>query len=194
MRHSLALLCLTSSLLFNPASLYTVAASPITENAAKAEQLLKSGQPGAAYKAIQAAVDAVWKQMPMMVNNVGFATEIYGFRSYKAKENAIFKPDEPHIIYAEPIGFTHHKDKDGRLSAGYLADFVLTDPKGKVLLQQEGLLNLNLPLGAENKEVHLNITVNLDGLPEGKYVSHYKLRDKYSEKNATFSLPFEVHK
>lgn len=166
----------------------------VTQAAQKVEDLLSSNQPLAAYGAVEELSDMVWAKLPMKIRNAQYVQEIYAFRRFKSKEAPVFKPNESHIIYAEPIGFTYGKDANGNKEAGFLIDFTLTSDSGKVLLQRADFLKIDLPLGANNKEVHLNLTVDLTGLPVGKYQSHYVVKDKHSEKSDKISLPFSIAK
>ena len=169
-------------------------AGELTESAKKMEDLLAASQPVAAYDVLLEMSDMVWAKLPLKVRNAQYVQEIYSFRRFKPKEAPIFKPNEPHIIYAEPIGFTYGKSANGERDAGFLIDFALSNASGKVILQRSDFLKVDLPLGANNKEVHLNLTVDLTGLPEGKYESHYVIKDKYSEKQDKIALPFSIAK
>ncbi|MCV6576085.1 MAG: hypothetical protein OIF58_10150 [Cohaesibacter sp.] len=190
MKKTLRLLSLVGGLIVSTSAF----AGDLTVSAQKVEDLLASSQPVAAYDALLEMNDKVWAKLPLKIRNAQYVQEIYAFRRFKAKEQAVFKPNESHIIYAEPIGFTYGKDANGNREAGFLIDFSLSNTKGEVLLQRSDFLTLNLPLGANNKEVHLNLTVDLTGLPEGQYESHYVIKDKYSEKQDKIALPFSIAK
>ena len=163
----------------------------MVEQARKAEQLLQSGQPKAAYEALDGAVEAFWQSTPMFIRKAVYANDITGYGIYKPHA-PVFKTDEPHVIYVEPIGFAYGKEENGQTVASWSVDFALASSKGLTLLQRDDFLSLSLPLGLHNREIHLTLTVNLTGLKPGKYVSHYRLKDRNSEKTATFSLPFKV--
>ena len=169
----------------------TVHAKDMSDQLGKAEELLQSGQPKAAYEALDEVVEDFWKRSPMFVRKATFATDIVGYGLYK-EHAAIFKDDEPQEIYVEPIGYAYGTDEAGQYSASWGVDYVLTNPDGVALYQKEDFLELGLPLGQRNREIHLTLTVNLTGLKPGKYVSHYHLKDRNSEKTADFSLPFEI--
>ncbi len=169
-------------------------AGELTNSAKKIEDLLAASQPVAAYDVLLEMSDKVWAKLPMKVRNAQYVQEIYSFRRFTPKESAVFKPNETHIIYAEPIGFTYGTTTSGEREAGFRIDFSLSDATGKVILRRSDFLKIDLPLGANNKEVHLNLTVDLTGLPEGQYESHYVIKDKYSEKQDQISLPFAIAK
>ena len=157
----------------------------------KAQTLLVSGQPNAAYEALDALVEDFWANAPMVARNATFVSEVSGYGLYKERD-ASFKADEPQIVYLEPLGFGYGLDADKALTAGWMVDYTLTDESGLVLLQQDSFINLDIPLKHRNREVHLTLTVNVEGLKSGSYVSHYRLKDKNSEKQTDFSLPFEI--
>lgn len=157
----------------------------------QADELLTSGQPKAAYAMLNSVVDGYWKRIPMFVQKATFATNITGYGTFSERA-PIFKVNEPHIIYVEPIGFGYGKKDDGKIFAAWSVDYNLTDTSGASLFQRDAFLNVDVPLGLYNREIHLTLTINLTGLQPGKYISHYVLNDVNSEKTTKFSLPFEV--
>ena len=165
--------------------------SELADKLNKAEDLLSSGQPKAAFEQLDALVDDFWARSPMFVRKAVFARNISGYGIYE-EVNAEFKVNEPQVIYVEPIGFTYADGADGGAEANWSVDYTLTNTAGATLFQKDDFLELGLPLGQRNREIHLTLTVNLTGLKPGSYVSHYVLKDKNSEKTAKFTLPFDV--
>ncbi|WP_319531416.1 hypothetical protein [uncultured Cohaesibacter sp.] len=166
-------------------------ADEMSDTLAKAESLLTSGQPKAAFEALDTMVESFWQKSPMFVKVATFATNIEGYGLYSERA-PIFKRNEPLVVYAEPIGYAYGTNSDGKLNASWNVDFTLTNDGGDTLFQKDDFLTLKLPLGQRNREIHLTLTINLTGMKPGKYVSHYQLKDQNSEKQTEFSLPFEV--
>ncbi|WP_316859645.1 hypothetical protein [uncultured Cohaesibacter sp.] len=157
----------------------------------KAETLLTSGQAKTAFAELDAIVDDIWTRSPMFVRQATFVSEINGYGDYKERP-AVFKPDEAHMIYVEPVAFGYGKMDDGKNVASWGVDYSLTGPAGSTLFEKEDFVELGVPLAGHNREVHLKLTINLSGLKPGSYVSNFLLKDKNSEKTTNFSLPFDI--
>ena len=162
-----------------------------SERLKEVDSLISSGQPKAAYGLLNEVIDDYWQKMPMFVRKASFATNITGYGTYSERA-PIFKVNEPQIIYLEPIGFGYGKRDNGQIFAAWAVDYKLSDPQGKSLFERADFLNVDVPLGLHNREIHLTLTINLTGLKPGNYISNYVLKDKNSEKQTSFSLPFEV--
>ena len=166
-------------------------AGDISDFAGKAEDTLAKGQEQAAYDQMEAAVEAFWLRSPLIIRTAKFATNIKGYGVYSERD-AVFKKNEPLIVYVEPIAFNYKDLGEGQYLANFGIDFKLGNADGEILLGKNDFLNMPIKTARHNREVHLTLTVNLTGLGAGKYVSHYRIRDKNSTKSATFALPFEV--
>lgn len=167
-------------------------AGPIADNAAKAEQLLQSGDPVAAAQALDDAMEELWIQSPLVFRKVLFVEDSSGFGIYRPRESNVFKPGEPLIIYAEPIGYGYGKHALGGNEIKLSADFELTDPEGNSLFSQADFLTLDLPVRYHNREFQMKMTVSLTGLGVGQYKAKFVVHDANSPKTGAFELPFEV--
>lgn len=155
------------------------------------DQLFAEGQPGAAYDALDTLIEHYWQSGPMVVRKAVYASEITGYGRY-TEHAPVFTSNEPHVIYVEPAGYGFGNGSDGQLEAGWTVDFSLTNDKDAVLLRQADFVTLTRTLGAKSREVYFSMTVNLSGLKPGRYVSHYILKDRYSDKTAEFEMAFDV--
>lgn len=167
-------------------------AGPITEAAAKAEQLLDAKDPVGAVAALDEAIDVVWTQAPLTIRKALFVDNASGYGIYAERAAAVFKPGEPILVYAEPIGFAYGKNNIGGLEISLVTDFVLQDPKGETLYAKDDFVTVTLPVRYRNREFQMTLTINLTGLPEGSYVGKFRVRDRHSDKSAVFDMPFEV--
>lgn len=143
--------------------------------------------------AAEAAVLEVWKEIP-----IGFRTAVVidgapgGFGIYKEKSPAVFKPGEPVVVYAEPVGYGWIENADGTFTFGFDVDLLVKTAAGQVVGGQDDFQRLALTSKARNREFMLTITLTLDGAPPGDYVVEYKTRDIASDKAGTISLPFTI--
>lgn len=190
-RFLLASLMLASSFFGAISATSPALATDQAERLSQVDALISSGQPKAAFAELNSVIDDYWQRIPMFVQKATFATNITGYGTY-AERVAIFKVNEPQIIYVEPIGFGYGTTDKGNIFAGWTVDYHLTDTQGGSLFQRADFLNVDVPLGQHNREIHLTLTINLTGLKPGKYISHFMLKDKNTEKQTQFTLPFEV--
>ena len=183
---SLILLSITAG---SPAS----RAGDIADLAAKAEQLLQQGKPVAAYETLDAAMDMLWQRMPLTVRKAVFVVgRPGGFGIYNPRENAVFKPGEPMVVYLELAGFGH-KPLSGAHEIAITGDVAIADESGrKVLANMADFLKSRMVSRRKNREYFAQVTVELSGAPAGRYQLLLMLRDKVSGKTARVRMPFEI--
>ncbi|WP_193175613.1 hypothetical protein [Oricola nitratireducens] len=180
------------SLLFLAISAAGSRAGPITDYAQEAERLLGQGDPIGAVTALDKAMGEIWSASPLVFRKVLFVEDSDGFGIYRPRDSSVFKPGEPLVIYAEPIGFGYGKHSIGGNEIGLVSDFILTDPDGKELFSKDDFLAITLPVRYHNREFQMQLTVSLSGLPAGEYVAKFHVRDQHSDKSGDFELPFEL--
>jgi hypothetical protein len=170
----------------------TAGAGEIADDAAQAEQLLAAGKYEDAIKALEAAQDLIWQESPLMFRRALFAAgEPAGYGVYDLREGSTFKRSEPLIIYSEPMGYSY--GRDGSLYVISLdLDFIIKDPAGKVVAQQENFGNLSFRSRFPNKEFMAKVTYDFSSLPAGDYSVTTRAKDKNSDKAAEFTLAFTL--
>ena len=166
-------------------------AGPVADLGQKAEAIMAS-DPLAALESLDQAVDQVWSASPLLMRKALFVNSASGYGIYDERENAVFKVGEPLLVYGEPVGFAYGKNGLGGLEISLVVDFVLVGEDGAELISRDDFAAFVLPVRYRNREFQITLTLNLTGLPAGKYVGKFKLRDKYSDKTNMFELPFEV--
>lgn len=164
----------------------------IADAGTKAEALAAEGNYLGALDTLSAASDKVWQQSPLVFRNTVFVTAApTGYGIYDLRESNIFKPGEPLLVYAEPVGFGY--GKDGAMSIIDLSlDFEIKDKAGKVLGSQRAFTNTSLRSRVANREFMLKVTYNLSGAPAGEYQVTTTVNDKISGKSGAFTLPFTL--
>lgn len=167
------------------------AAGPVTDIAKEADALLEEGDAVAALNRLSEATEILWDAAPLHIRKQLFVESATGFGLYVARERgSSFKQGESILIYAEPVGYGYGRDGLGNLAIGFEVDFELVSLEGETLLKKDNFVQIGSPLRYKNREFFLSLTVNLNGVPVGDYVSKFRLRDQYSDKSVFFELPF----
>ena len=114
-----------------------------------------------------------------------------GFASYEPRENNVFTPDEPLIVYTEPIGVAWTKDGD-EYSTKLSVDFEIRTPDGKVLAGQKGFGEFALSAREPPLDFMTHVKLDVTGAAAGSYVLGLTMHDTKSGKSTTADLPFEI--
>ena len=179
-----------------PSALFPLArAGEVAELAAKAEQLLQQGKALAAYEALDAAMNRLWQRLPLTVRKATFVVgKPGGFGVYNPRENAVFRPGEPVIVYLELAGFGH-RPLSGAFEISITGDAAIADASGKkILASMKDFLKSRMVSRRKNREFFAHLTLELSGAPAGRYQLLLTLKDKVSGKSAKVRLPFEIRK
>lgn len=141
----------------------------------------------------QKAVIEAWAKVPFSQQNVTFITEpSAGYGVYKKRDSNVFKPGEPLLTYAEPIGYGWKQLPDNRYELHLVADIEIIDAGGEAVWGKKGFLDSTLQSYQQNLEFKLDMTLNVDGAPPGKYKLRYTLHDVASGKASSFDQDFEI--
>jgi len=141
----------------------------------------------------QAALIAAWEKTPLSMRRALFvAKKAQGFGQFEERSSNVFKPGEPLVAYAEPVGYGWKDVGNGMFEFGFAVDFLIKSPDGKILAGQQDFAKLAERSRTRNLEFMVTLTLNVTGAPPGDYVVEYKLRDIASNKSTTFELPFKI--
>ena len=119
--------------------------------------------------------NTVREQLLLAWNSTGFrpqfdtyvnSADAYGI--YEEHKSNVFKPDEPIILYVEPVGFTHMQingdisnSNNNNNSKLYLinmtAGIVISDKQGNILLGRENIPLLGVKSHHKNTELFANL-------------------------------------
>jgi hypothetical protein len=167
-------------------------AGEVADLAREAEAKAKAGDPVAAVEMLRRATGMLAAQGPLALRRVLFVAEPpKGFGIYKPRADNVFKPGEPLIVYAEPVGMGW-KAADGMNNALVAADFEIRTPDGKILGGQKDFGRFAFTSHDQNQEVMTHLTIRVSGAPAGKYVFAATYRDQVNGKSANLTLPFEI--
>ena len=145
-----------------------------------------------AVNAARAAAIEALSNAPLGFRRILFVSAIPdGFAVYQPRDNASFAPDEPLIVYTEPIGVAWTQDGD-QFSSKLVIDFEIRTPDGKVLGGQKEFGEFAFTAREPPIDYMAHVTVNLTGAAPGAYILGLTLRDTNSGKVASADLPFEI--
>lgn len=151
-------------------------------------------QSGGKLAEAEAAYEAAWLESPLTFAKAVLVSRANGFGIYEERKDAVFKGEEPIVVYAEPVGYAWKDNGDGTFSFGFNVDLLVKTPDGKIVAGQENFQKLELRSRARNKEFMLTLTLTLTGAPPGDYVIEYTTRDIASSKSGKISVPVTVSK
>jgi hypothetical protein len=140
----------------------------------------------------RAAVAEALSRAPLGFRRVLFVSEIpEGFAAYQPRANNVFTPDEPLIVYTEPIGVEWRKDGD-EFSSKLVVDFEIRSPDGKVLAGQKGFGEFALSAREPPLDFMTHVKLDVTGAAAGSYILGLTIHDTNSGKSTSTDLPFEI--
>ena len=140
----------------------------------------------------RAAVVEALNKAPLGFRRILFVSEIpEGFAAYKPRGDNVFAPDEPLIVYTEPIGVTWKQDGD-EYSSKLVVDFEIRSPDGQVLAGQRGFGEFALEARERPLDYMSHIKLDVSGAPPGSYILGLTVHDSNSGKSSSTDLPFEI--
>jgi hypothetical protein len=143
----------------------------------------------------EAALVEAWQKTPLTIRRAVFVSKHPdGFGMYAARETNIFKPGEQLVTYAEPVGYGWNVIGQGMYEFGFIVDFLIKQPDGKIVAGQQDFAKLARTSRVRNREFMLTLTLDVTGANPGDYVLEYKLRDITGDKSTSFELPFKIAK
>jgi hypothetical protein len=140
----------------------------------------------------RAAVTEALNKAPLGFRHILFVSDVpEGFADYTPRPNNQFSPEEPLIIYSEPIGVTWTKDGD-QYSSKLVVDFEIRSPEGQVLAGQRGFGEFALSAREPPLDFMTHIKLDVTGAPPGSYILGLTMHDTSSGKSTSTDLPFEI--
>lgn len=139
------------------------------------------------------AVAEAWVKAPLTERRAIFVeqpAETYG--AWKERPTNVFKPGENLLTYVEPVGYVWKDAGDGWLNFGFVMDFKIKTPDGRILGGQDAYKRFEFRTRFRNREVFINLKMTLTGIPDGDYVLVYTLHDLGSDKQSSFEQPFRI--
>ena len=172
-------------------------AAPPGETNQEAQSAAATGQ-AATDKAIEtinaarALTAEALSSAPLGFRRILFVREVpEGFAAYEPRADNIFTPDEPLIVYTEPIGVDWSKSGD-EFSTKLSVDFEIRSLDGKVLAGQRGFGEFALSAREPPLDFMTHIKLDVTSAPAGAYILGLTIHDANSGKSTTADLPFEI--
>jgi hypothetical protein len=179
-------------------ALSAAGAQPTDESNPQGEQAAAVTDQAAMDKAIEdinaarAATAEALNSAPLGFRHILFVSEIpEGFADYQPRADNIFKPDEPLIVYTEPIGVSWTKSGD-EVSSKLVVDFEILLPEGKIIAGHRGFGEFALSAREPPLDFMTQFKIDVTGAPAGAYILGLTMHDTNSGKSTTKDLPFEI--
>jgi hypothetical protein len=152
----------------------------------------ESDQTLAAINGARGAMIEVLNKAPLGFRRILFVKDVPdGFGAYTPRGNNVFAPDEPLIIYSEPIGVAWKQDGD-EYASKLVVDFEIRSPDGQVLAGQKGFGEFALKAREQPLDYMSHIKLDVTGAPPGSYILGLTIHDSNSGKSTSTDLPFEI--
>lgn len=192
--NQIGLAALTGAFVIAASALFvvpTAQADYVAERARNAGNLLRSGEPNAAFEALDSAVEAFWKIAPLTIRQAYFVTRSTGGDRLARPPNEPFSSGETVTIHVEPLGYGFSRDGEdyrivittgieirtfGQLILAKSADFGRFEWSGQ----------------AKNRNFSGEVSIDLPDLKPGDYEILLTLNDQASKKTASITLPLTI--
>jgi len=136
-----------------------------------------------------AAVAYIWEQMPFLINKamlIDKPCQVYG--DFDHRKSNVFSDNDPTLAYIEPLGFKYRQAEDGFYELEMAVDLLILDSQGKIVVLQDDYQRLEERSRYQLREVFINVSLPLFGLPPDKYHVSIKVRDLIGKDDATAKL------
>ena len=148
---------------------------------------------GQAVDVLEDALLTLREKAPLKVENTALVTEIYQFGAYDERENSIFAPDEPILIYCELRNFTSQKTGPELWAIRLGEDFQLLDVDDNVQVEQKEFAKIELTFRTPGvTDLFLRNTISLTGAPPGDYRIKIIVTDVPSGKKVDLVVPISI--
>lgn len=133
------------------------------------------------------------KKASLKIENTALVTEIYQFGMYDKRENSIFAPGEPILIYSELRNFTTKKIGEELYTVRLNEDLQLLNVDDNLIIEQKEFATVELNFRSLRvSDLFLRNTVTLSGLPSGDYKIKIIVTDVSSAKKADLVVPISI--
>ncbi len=166
------------------------AAGEVANKAAEAEALLQSGEAGAAFEALSAAVDSFWASAPLTIKQAYFVTDENGAR-FSPRPDGPFRSGETARVHLEPLGYGFNEDS-GVFRIALTTGIEIRTPGGLILAKTEDFGRLEWVGRAKSRTFNGRVGIDLPDLKAGDYELLVTVSDEATEKTASVTLPFSV--
>ena len=156
----------------------------------KTIQSWQEGSPKEALHQADQATQIIWNKVPLYVQKaVLTSAKASSYGIYTPRSNNVYEAKRAVILlYVEPVGYRVTKTPNDFYKFGFTADLAVMDIKGNILVGKENFMSVNFESRAFNREIFLNITVNISGISPGDYLLGVRVKDT-SGQSAPLRIP-----
>ena len=166
------------------------AAGDVADKAAEAEALLQSGEAGAAFEALSAAVDSFWASAPLTIKQAYFVTGEDGAK-FSPRPDGPFRSGETARVHLEPLGYGF-RENSGIFRIALTTSIEIRTPGGLILAKTEDFGRLEWAGRAKSRTFNGRVGIDLPDLKAGDYELLVTVSDEATQKSASVTLPFSV--
>jgi len=175
------------------ASLGSFGALTPADQLEKAIEYVNREDYGQAVDVLEDVLLTLREKASLKIENTALVTEIYQFGMYDKRENSIFAPDEPILIYSEVRNFTSKKIDEELYAIRINEDLQLLDVDDNLIIEQKEFVTVELNFRSLRvSDLFLQNTITLSGLPSGDYKIRIIVTDVPSGKKADFVVPISI--
>jgi hypothetical protein len=188
------LLAALLGLMLLPALAFASPADDFDKGVGKAREGMKTRDPGSTLLGLRQALAAAWAKLPFTVLEVQLTAAMpSGFGQYITRVDNVYRPNEPLILYMEPVGYKVNFDPANSTYSYKLAtDFNLIDSWGRVVSGRRDFGRFGEESRHFPDRIPLIFTYSLGGLPPGDYRVETTLRDLLGNQSHTIVTPFKI--
>lgn len=125
------------------------------------------------------------------LQDFALCSEIVSFASYTPLEENIIPKDGRLLAYFEPVN-VHTRINNNTYEIWYTEDMILLDSNGKTIGEWNDILKFHYTTKKPVMDLFAQNTIDLKGLPPGKYTFKAVLKDQLSNKFVTEAIGFEI--
>ncbi len=165
---------------------------PGSEAVERARTAVAAGDLSAASDALAEAARQVEEAGPLRIVSLALVEDsVRGYGLYDPRASGTIRPDEPLLLYFEPVGFKRGRDGD-RYAIDLAADLAVLDAAGTPLQRQDDFLVSAVESRRPNREIQFVLRLALPGVQEGDFIAEVTLKDRVGGKKAIARKPFRV--
>jgi hypothetical protein len=158
-------------------------AGEVADLAGKAEELLQAEEPATAFDAMEAAVDAFWREAPLIIESPRFVPEA---------DSATFAPGERVAIHLQPLGYGFDITDDGSFRISLSTGVEIRSPGGLIFAQSEDFGRLQWTGPGKNRAFAGRLSIDMPDLKPGDYELLLTVTDDATDKMANVTMPFSI--
>jgi hypothetical protein len=166
-------------------------AGPATDAAARAEALQAEGKTVEALGALEEAIDAIWTQAPLAMRTVRLVEAGGTGANQGERANASFSPGDSLVVYLEPVGYGYGS-AGGKNTIDFGIGLAIENATGQVLSEAPDLFSFSREVAGKRRDIGLTVAFKVPALYPADYKAIFTVRDRNSEKTASFEMPFTI--